>query len=250
MMSSLSLLAIVASLTAPQDSATRSPADVPWQVGERLEYQVKFGPLSVGTGSMEVTGIVPIRGRDAWQTEFRIKGKALWYDYASTLRTWMDVTELSSLRFHSEQNEDGRPRVRNYEIFPDRKVYIQQTATDSTTETPSVADPLDDGSFMYFIRTVPLEVGKTYEFNRYFRPDRNPVTIKVLRKESVKVPAGRFDAIVIQPIIKSGGIFKEGGNALIWLRDDPSRIMLQMKSTLSFGSINLYLKSHRPAAGN
>jgi hypothetical protein len=66
----------------------------------------------------------------------------------------------------------------------------------------------------------------------------------VLRKESVKVPAGRFDAVVIQPIIKAKGIFSEDGRAEIWLSDDDRRIMLQLKSNLSFGSLNLYLKSY------
>ena len=73
------------------------------------------------------------------------------------------------------------------------------------------------------------------------------MTIKVLRKEKVRVPAGEFDAIVVQPIIKAKGIFSENGHAEVWLSDDKNRIMLQMKSGLSFGSINLYLKSYRPA---
>ncbi|MEO5568054.1 MAG: DUF3108 domain-containing protein, partial [Gemmatimonadaceae bacterium] len=99
---------------------------------------------------------------------------------------------------------------------------------------------------LYFIRTVPLVVGETYEFNRYFRPDRNPVRIKVLRKERIEVPAGKFETIVVQPIIKTKGIFSENGHAEVWLADDSTRIMLQMKSRLSFGSLNLYLKSYKP----
>jgi hypothetical protein len=93
---------------------------------------------------------------------------------------------------------------------------------------------------------VPLEVGQTYEFNRYFRPDRNPVKITVLRRERIKVPAGTFDAIVIRPSIKTKGIFSENGQAEVWLSEDDRRIMLQMKSKLSFGSLSLYLKSYRP----
>jgi len=90
-------------------------------------------------------------------------------------------------------------------------------------------------------------VGKTYDFNRYFRPDRNPVRIKVLRRESVKVPAGTFSAIVVQPVIKTKGIFSENGHAEVWLSDDDRHIMLQLKSKLSFGSLNLYLKSYVPS---
>jgi hypothetical protein len=138
-------------------------------------------------------------------------------------------------------NEGRYDRERRFEMYPDRAVFIEDGE-----EFPSVSEPLDDGAFLYWIRTIPLEVGQSYSFNRYFRPDRNPVTIRVLRREPVTVPAGRFDAIVIQPVIKSRGIFSENGRAEIWLSDDDRRIMLQMKSRLSFGSLNLYLKSYRP----
>jgi hypothetical protein len=89
-------------------------------------------------------------------------------------------------------------------------------------------------------------VGRTYEFNRYFKPGSNPVKIVVLRKERIDVPAGRFNTIVIQPIIKTRGIFSEGGRAEVWLADDASRVVVQMKSKLPFGSLNLYLTSYRP----
>ena len=83
-------------------------------------------------------------------------------------------------------------------------------------------------------------------FNDYFRADRNPVRFKVLRRDTIEVPAGRFAAIVIQPIFESK-LFSEGGHAEIWLSDDENRIMLQMKSHVKFGSLNLYLKSYQPS---
>ena len=246
MTSFASILAVVATLTSPPPAPQRM--EVPWRVGERAEYDVRFSAARVGTGSMEVMGIVPIRGRDAWHTMFRLRGGTFFYKVNDVFESWSDITNYASLRFHSDQEEGSNDREKKYEIFPDRSVYIDQTARgeNATKEQPSVDQPLDDGSFLYFIRTVPLEVGQTYTFNRYFRPDRNPVTIKVLRKERVKVPAGEFDAIVIQPIIKTTGIFSEQGEAQVWLTDDPSRIMLQMKSKLKIGSINLYLRSYRP----
>ena len=148
------------------------------------------------------------------------------------------------MRFHSDQEEGGRDREKKYEIFPERAVFTEN----GEAEQPSVSNPLDDGSFLYFLRTIPLTVGETYTFDRYFRPDRNPVTIKVLRRERIRVAAGEFDAIVVQPVIKSRGIFSENGHAEVWLSDDDNHIMLQMKSGLKIGSLNLYLKSYRPAA--
>jgi hypothetical protein len=232
------LLAIVVALTTAAEPARQVP--VPFSIGERLEYDVKFGVLKVGNGRMEVLGIENVRGREAWHTAFTVKGGTFFYKVNDRLESWIDIETFASLRHVQDLQEGKRDRERRFEIYPDRLVYTEN----DSEERPTARDPLDDGSFLYFIRTVPLSVGQTYDFPRYFRPDRNPVRVRVLRKESVKVPAGRFDAIVIQPIIKSKGIFSENGQAEIWLSDDDRRIMLQMKSNLSFGTLNLYLKSY------
>lgn len=233
--------ATVESPAAPS-RASSHPKAVPWGVGEKLVYDVKFGALHVGTGGMEVKGIDTLRGRETWHTQFRVKGGTFFYRVNDLMESWFETETLSSLRYVQDFQEGGRDRERTFDIFPDRRVYSE----DGKEENPSVESPLDDGSFLYFIRTVPLEVGQSYEFNRYFRPDRNPVTIRVLRREQVRVPAGTFDAIVIQPVIKAKGIFSEGGRAEVWLADDSTRIMVQLKSKLPFGSLNLYLKSYRP----
>jgi hypothetical protein len=219
-------------------------APVPYRVGERLVYDVKFGSIKVGTGAMEIAGVDTVRGQLAWHTVFTVRGGTFFYRVNDRLESWIDVHSLSSLRHHQDLNEGSRERERRFEILPERGVFLEEGKEE---EQPTVDAPLDDGSFLYFLRTIPLEVGETYDFNRYFKPDRNPVSIRVLRRERIRVPAGEFDAIVVQPIIKAKGIFSENGRAEVWLSDDPSRIMLQMKSKLSFGSLNLYLKSIRTA---
>ena len=219
-------------------------ARVPYGVGERLEYALSFGKLHVGNASMEVAGVEDVRGRSTWHTVLELHGGIRFlYKVDDTFESWIDRHTGNSLRFRKDQNEGQRDNEQVYNIFPESSLYVQG----SDSAKASVNSPLDDGSFLYFIRSIPLVVGQTYSFNRYFKPDRNPVTIKVVRKERIRVPAGEFDAIVVQPIIKTPGIFSENGHAEVWLSDDKHRIMLQMKSALSFGSINLYLTSYRPA---
>jgi hypothetical protein len=219
---------------------------MPFGVGERMEYEVRFGPLKVGNGHMEVVSIENLRGRDAWHTAFWVQGGTFFYKVNDVYESWIDTASFSSLRFIQNLEEGTSDKERRYDIYPDRDVYFEMHKN-PPREHPSAKEPLDDGSFLYFIRTIPLVVGQTYDFDRYFRPDRNPVRIRVLRKEKVTVPAGTFNAIVIQPVIKTTGIFSENGQALIWLSDDDRKIMLQLKSKLSFGSLNLYLKSYFPA---
>jgi hypothetical protein len=238
------LVALISTPAVAQEQARASVQRVPYNVGERLEYDVKFGKIKVGSGSMEVAGIETVRGRSTWHTVFQVRGGTFFYRVNDQYESWIDRQTGNSLRFRQDLNEGRRDVERNFEIFPERAVF--QENGEDTTQT-SVQNPLDDGSFLYFLRTIPLAVGETYTFERYFRPDRNPVTIRVLRKERIGVPAGEFDAIVVQPVIKTKGIFSENGHAEVWLSDDDNRIMLQMKSGLSFGSLNLYLKSYRPA---
>ncbi|MGI9043239.1 MAG: DUF3108 domain-containing protein, partial [Gemmatimonadaceae bacterium] len=179
-------------------------------------------------------------------TVFGITGGTFFYKINDRYESWFDTRTFASLRHIQDVDEGSYERKRTFEIFPDRRVYTEN----DSEERESVAEPLDDGSFLYFIRTIPFSVGQTYTFNRYFRPDRNPVTIQVLRRERVNVPAGTFDCVVIRPIIKSRGIFSEGGRAELWISDDDRRIMVQLKSQLKIGSLNLYLKSYIPGTGS
>lgn len=220
------------------------PLKIPFKVGEKAEFDVKFGFIRVGKATMGVAKIEKVRNIDSWHTIFRLEGGTVGFRVKNIIESWIDTAHFASLRFNQTLDEGPRDRLRRYEIYPDKQVYTE-LENDSNKQHKSVARPLDDGSFLYFVRSVPLEVGKTYHFNNYFRPDRNPVTIKVLRKERIKVPAGTFDCIVVRPIIKTKGIFSENGQAEVWISDDDRRIIVQLKSRLSFGSINLYLKSYK-----
>ena len=238
------LVSVLAIATALANMARRdqpTPA-VPFGVGERFTYDVKLGPFRAGHGTMEITTTDTIRGRTAYRAVFRVKGGILGYHADNTMETWIDTATIVSLRFTQDFEQTGKDRKKYYEIYPERAVYQEP----NKPEQPSVPDPLDDASFIYFVRTVPLEIGRTYSFDRYFKPDANPVRIKVLRRETVKVPAGTYQAIVVRPMIKSKGIFSENSKAEIWFSEDANRIMVQLKADLPVGSLNLYLTSARP----
>jgi hypothetical protein len=225
----------------PGAAADSDPLRVPFMAGERLEYQVKFGIFRVGHAEMEVLGIDTIRGVPTWHVRFAVHGSAIFYSMTDTLESWFSVYDLSSRRFVQNNNEDGHLYQHTYEIFPDRGFFIQ----DDRDTLPTTAQPLDDMSFFYFARTVPLDTGQTYEYERYFRPDRNPVTLSVLGDESVNVPAGRFDAIVVRPVFKSRGMFAAGGRAQVYLAADSTRIPLLIKSWMSVGYLTISLRNRR-----
>ena len=219
-----------------------APAARPFAVGERFGYEVRYGPLRVGRGSIEITNVEAVRGRPAWKAVFKLKGGNALYRLDNTFQSWIDTTSLASLRFHKDVREGRRRRAKAFEIYDDRGVYDEA----GKGEFPTVAGPLDDASFFYFVRTIPLEVGESYEFDRYFKPDRNPVGVRVVRRERVATPAGTFDAIVIRPIIKTSGMLGEARTTEVWLSDDARRMVLQVRSELPFGAVTMALREYQP----
>ena len=233
----------------PQTDSTSQPPPatvtrpMPFGAGEKMEYVAKLGWNHVGRGSMQIVGVEDVRGRPAVHTNFQLKGRALFFSANYTLESWVDQATFNSVRFTQDNDGDAADKDRVFEIFPERQTY----RVNDGDELQSVPDPLDEGALLYYVRTMDLKVGETYELNRYFRPDRNPVIVKVLRRETVEVPAGTFNTIVIQRIIKSKGIFSEGGQAQIWLSEDKDRVMVQMRVKLKVATISLQLTRHTPA---
>jgi Protein of unknown function (DUF3108) len=219
-------------------AAPRSTTPMPFAVGERLTYDAKLNFLRAGSATMIVQDVEEVRGRASYHTIFDVRGKLLFFHVNDHYESWFDTTTLTSLRHIQQIDEGNYDRARHYEFYPELKVYVR-----NGVQQPSVADPLDEGSFIYFMRSIPLELGRTYEFNRYYHPDRNPVIVSVVRRERISVPAGDFDAIVLKPVIKSRGLFAETGHAEVWYSDDAARLLLRLKSKLSFGTLYLELRT-------
>jgi hypothetical protein len=60
----------------------------------------------------------------------------------------------------------------------------------------------------------------------------------------VKVPAGTFATIVLQPVIKTKGLFGEGGEAELYFSDDAKRMLVMLNTKLSIGSLKLQLEKY------
>jgi uncharacterized protein DUF3108 len=229
----------------PQGEPVVTAPRVPFGVGERLEYQIKAGPVG-GSADMEILALDTVRGRQAWHTQFNVRGGIPFFRVNDRYESWIDVNTISSLRYKQDIHDGSYERRRLYEFYPEKRIFIESGKDTAKT----VERPVDEASILYLIRTLALPVGLDTTFNNYFLADRNPIRIRVLGREHITVPAGEFDAVIIQPQIKTKGIFSEGGQARVWLSDDERHIILQMKSKVPgfpLGSLNLYLKSYRPA---
>jgi len=224
-------------------AADRSAMPVPFGPGEDMRYKVRLGVVPVGEGRMTVQGIDTVRGFPSYRLRVGMEASAFLgtLKLNDTYESWLDTEMLVSRRFVRDVDQPGYQSRREFEIYPEEGRW-ERTDADKAGEGPLLA--LDEISFLYFIRTLPLEVGDTYEFNRYFKDDGNPVVVRVLRRERVEVPAGTFDAVVVQPVIQTDGLFSEGGEAEVFFTDDEDRHLIYLRSKLPLvGSLSLHLES-------
>ena len=233
------LLALALAQAEPAPAAP-APPTYPWVVGEKLTYSAKLGMLTLGEGTLEVAGIDTVRGTDAFRFRFRLTGKTIVFSLDDVLESYVGVQDLNSRRFVQDFVENNKTTHRRYEIYPDSGFFREQGKPGTQPSPPA---PLDDAAFFYFVRVTELQVGKKYTYNRYFRQEKNPVTIEVTKREKMELPDGReVECLVLHPVIDTKGMFSKRSDTRIWLTDDARRLPVQIRSKFPFGTITLRMK--------
>jgi hypothetical protein len=218
---------------------------LPFGVGEHATYRVKLGFLAVGSGSLSVTGIQTVQGEQAFHAVMSLRGGTALYRVNDRYESWIDTDGLFSRRFHQNLHEGRFRRNRTYDFNPGERTFRRENGQTGTIPTNQ---PLDDLSFIYYARTLPLDPGATYTLPRYFKADGNPVVLQVLRRETIEVPAGRFRTIVVRPVIQTDGMFGKGGSAEVHFSDDAHRIpvLIRTRGIPIGGDLTMHLRTFRP----
>lgn len=220
-------------------AATAEPARYPFAVGERFGFTAKLGMLKLGEASMDVVRIDTVRGAEVFNFRFRLNGGNFIFKIENVLESWTTVDGFKSLRFRNDNKENDKVRLSEYDIYPDSG-FFRQRGKPATEPTPS--QPLDDAAILYFVRSTPLEVGKQYRFEKYFKNDKNPLLIRVLKTEMMTLPDGStVECLVLNPVIDDRGMFADRADARLWLTNDVRRIPVQIRSKYSFGTVTLRL---------
>lgn len=248
----MTLLGAVASPAAAQIGSALSRsvdfpvAPVPFGPGEEQNYRVEWGIFGeVGYGRLAVAALDSMHGHPTYRLEFSIKGGVLFAKVDDMNQSWLDVSKLVSRRFDQNTHEVNYKRHRIVDFFPEEGRWDEVTNETKEGDLPT-AEPLDDVSFLYYVRTLPLVVGESYTFNRYWKDDGNPVVVNVLRKDSLKIGDDMYRTIVVQPIIQTKGIFSEGGEAEIHFSDDSRRLIVHLRAKMSIGTLKMWLESYTP----
>ena len=214
--------------------------------GEHFEYVVKYGFITAGSAYLDIDTVVPIRGHQAYRITSRAKSSSFFskfYNVNDRAESYVDVEGIYPVWFEKHLRE-GKYKSDRWVRFDHTRHIAVSSKGDTLRIPPFVQDVL---SVMYYVRTQPLEVGKSVVLDNYADGKNYPLEVKVLRKERKKVEAGEFNCIVVEPLIQEGaGIFVHKGSVTVWLTDDKNRLPIYMKSqVILIGSISAELKKFK-----
>ena len=226
-----------------------APHAVPFQAGESLTYRVripKFG--SIGRGTMTVSGPEDVRGTAALVLRFDFATRVGFVKAEHHSESWIDPVRMAALRFHKHERHPLSTHDEVVELFPAERRW---QAADGTMGTSTTSAPLDELSFIYFLRTLPLGADAQHVLDRHFDPRRNPTTVRVVGRERLTTPAGTFATVIVEMRVKDARRYKGEGVLRLNLTDDDCRLPVRIESDMPVvGRGVLLLEQHTHPASH
>jgi len=221
-------LVTIATPAVTQMVSPVDPGALPFFVGERLTYKVRTSRFGgSGKGEMRVDGPVDVRGTPTYLLSSTIETRVGPMKAVNRSQSWLDPHRMAALRFRKRERSAVSSGSEAVEMFPDRRSWEAEGGRSGASDTDA---PLDELSFIYFLRTVPLEADSTYRFDRHFDQARNPTTVRVVGRETVTTPAGRFATIVLEMRVQDPERYRGEGVIRINLTDDHCRLPVRIES--------------------
>lgn len=225
------------------DSNFRDLINDAFGVGEYLKFELGYGFVKAGSVEMQVDSLFEHRGRLC----FMVTTNARTYSFFDTFykvrdhgETWIDAWGLFPWRFEKQLREGGY-KADVEQVF-DQYRNLAFEENDTMMVEKYVQDVL---SSLYYVRTRDLKVGDTVSIHNYNKKECYGLDVIVHGREEVKVKAGKFQCLKVEPLLKSAGLFKHEGTLTVYLTDDRLKLPVKMKSKVLVGSISADLMEFR-----
>lgn len=205
-------------------------SQLPFAPGERIVYDVTVDRTrKVGEASMWVEGPVAVHGVSTYLLRFDSRVRIALMSGVSTSSSWFDPAGGASLRYHKRERSPLSRDDESVEMYPERKSW--RSADGKSGVSPEGA-PLDELSFIYFIRTLPMVPGPARRYDRHFDAARNPVTIQVMRPEVIPTPMGELKTLLVEMRVRDPRHYKQDGIIRLNITNDRCRLPVRIESTM------------------
>jgi len=240
-------------LPVPVSVATPAPSFLPW-IGERADYHVAFGVISAGKAALAVVDTETVDGKlclHAMSAARSAKAFDMVFKVRDTVETWFAADSIYAIRFRKKLHE-GKYRDEKIVHF-DNDSGIVRWWDDGREKKPIEIEPRiqDVLSAGFKARTLPFAVGDTFTIKTHDVNMTYDLMVIVHARETVETLMGPFDSYKVEPVLKSGGLFKreKGARVFLWVTADDRRIIAKMESRVSFGVITAVIEAYTPPRG-
>ena len=214
----------------------------PFRPGEKLHYVLKYGIIPAGSATLEVHEMDKIDDVKAYHFVLTARSNSfidMFFKVRDRIDSYADADMNHSLYYRKDQKE-GKTR-RDIKVTFDwdknKSTYINFNTEPKIIDLlPGTFDPL---SVFYYSRLLDLNEKEEFE---------HPVTdgeknlmgvLRIIGKETIKVPAGKYETVVLEPDLKNmEGVFskKQRAKIKLWVTNDERRLLVQMESEAIVGS--------------
>lgn len=247
----ISVLIILAALLIPLHAFPASA----FSNNEKLVYDVSWTGVKAATSVHEVSTkgnemhIVSTTRSNSWiDSFFKVD------DRAESVITRGSGDRFGTPKYSRNKIQEGRHRRLKEAYFDPQELKVEsRNLLEKSKRVDKIsANTFDSLSCVYYVRTLELVPGRSvyvdiYDFNRLWNTE-----VKVLRREEINTPLGRFKTIVVKPMMKAEGYFSRTGDVTVWLTDDTLRIPVKMTTKVKIGKITATISggSYWPANGD
>lgn len=238
---SSALAALVLCLSGTS-AAAQATADLPFAPGERFTYTGRVRAGVSGRGTLWVEGPIVMRGTATWILHSDMEGRVGPLRATDQSASWLDPVRMTTLRYTTRERHLLARHDNATDVFASERRWSDNDGASGEIAAP---DPLDELSFLYFLRTLPFATDTSVRVVRHFDPARNPTVLRVIGREDVAVGAGRFRAVIVEMRVRDARRYHGEGVIRIALSDDRCRLILRIESTIpDAGAATLSLQSY------
>ncbi len=211
--------------------------------GETLNYEGEWRFFTAGVATIRIDQAGNMNHITATADSTGVV--ALLYRVQDRFESYFDAKTLCSAKLvkHAEEGSHRRDTVitfdypRGKSVLDERNLKTNQQKRVENDIPGCVTDIL---SGMFYVSSLPLQVGQSYMFPVNDGGKTITVQAKVEGKEQIKTPAGTFQTVRLGSEGNSE-VLKNRGRISIWYTDDDRHLPIQIRAKLFWGTLTIYL---------
>ena len=211
-------------------------------VGEELKYSAGFRLFPAGNAILSLTSD-SLNGKPAFLLATSVKTNSFldaFYTVRDETLSWLNIMDFSLLKAVKKIREGKYHRNHSIHIIGDSLLIWNKKYF---TITEPVYDPI---AFIYFLRSQELSLEDSFHFLSAGEKKVREVWVNITGIEKIKVPAGNFDCLKVEPVSPDGKpLLKNNGELRVWLSNDDNKLPVKIEMKTNIGTMVMKLKEFK-----